>query len=119
MMTHLRTFTLVTLSSVLLVGSAAPTLAANAPAPRAATTTTSSACRVPAADEVLTAQDSLRLVAQCRTVSPHVKTWHWMGNYGSVYDVVSVANRLRIVPGGLITEANSSGGGLIPTFMYY
>jgi hypothetical protein len=42
-----------------------------------------------------------------------------MGNYGSVYDVVSVANRLGVVPGGLITEANSSGGGLIPTFMYY
>src|SRR4051812_38370025 len=119
MMTHLRTFALIPLTTALLVGSAAPTLAANAPTPKAATTTTSSACRVPAADEVLTAQDSLRLVAQCRTVSPHVKTWHWMGNYGSVYDVVSVANRLRIAPGGLVTEANSSGGGLIPTFMYY
>jgi hypothetical protein len=117
MMTHLRTFALIPLSAALLVGSAVPTLAA--PAPKAATTATSAGCRVPAADEVLTAQDSLRLVAQCRTVSPHVKTWHWMGNYGSVYTVVSVANQLKIVPGGLITEANSSGGGLIPTFMYY
>jgi hypothetical protein len=116
-MTRLRAFALVTVSTALLVGSAAPTLAANAPAPRAATTT-SSTCHVPAADEVLTAQESLRLVQQCRTAS-QAKAWHWMGNYGSVTDVESVANQLGVGPGGLITEANSTGVGLLPTFMYY
>jgi hypothetical protein len=102
----------------LLVCSAAPTLATEDSAPPQEAATTSTTCYVPRADEVLTAADSLRFAEGCRSES-QAPAWHWMGNYGSVYDVVAVANQAGVGPGGLITQTDPSGVGLLPTFMYY
>ncbi|MGH8903611.1 MAG: hypothetical protein ACRDYA_18555 [Egibacteraceae bacterium] len=44
------------------------------------------------------------------------KQWHWMGNYGSVYDPVNVANGAGIAAGGLIINFS---GGLVAAWMYY
>jgi hypothetical protein len=100
----------------LLIGLAIPAAAGGATAQKAPTAR--SAC-VPGEDQVLTAKQSLKLVKQCDDVKAAAKSWHWMGNYGSVYDVASVANSLGVGAGELITEANATGGGLIPTFMFY
>jgi hypothetical protein len=115
-MNRLLILALTAVPTALLIGPAAPAPAADAPALKASATA-SSTCRVPAADEVLTAKESIRLIQQCPKAE--AKTWHWMGNYGSVHDVVAVANQAGIGPGELITEANPSGGGLLPTFMFY
>jgi hypothetical protein len=113
-MNSLRTLALAAAPTALLIGLAGPASAAHAPAPKA-----SAACKAPAADAVLTAKQGIELYKGCKSVKAPRKTWHWMGNYGSVYDVVRVANSRNVGAGGLVTEANASGGGLIPTFMYY
>jgi hypothetical protein len=46
------------------------------------------------------------------------KQWHWMGNYGSVYDPVSVANGAGISGGEMILNINFNNG-LIAAWMYY
>lgn len=109
-----RALALVAVPAVLLVGSAAPTLAAEDTA--ATSGTTSAGCRTPGLDEVVTAETSLQLASACRTAS-QAPSWHWMGNYGSVYDVQNAANGLGVGPGGLITQGDANG--LFPTFMYY
>jgi len=116
-MNRYSVFALTALPTVLLIGSAAGAPAVDAPAQKASVTGRST-CRVPAPDEVLTAKEGIQLIGQCSALT-RVKMWHWMGNYGSVYDVANVANGGGIGAGELITEANPSGGGLIPTFMFY
>ncbi len=44
-----------------------------------------------------------------------VKTWHWMGNYGSVYDVATAANSFGAGAGEVITQ---NMNGVWATFMY-
>jgi hypothetical protein len=46
------------------------------------------------------------------------KQWHWMGNYGSVYDAASVANGGGIAAGEMILNINFDNG-LIAAWMYY
>lgn len=114
-MNRLRTLAIAATPATLLIGLAIP--ASAAPAPQAPTTQNAS-CYTPRANQVLTAQEGIKLVSACKTQKSD-PSWHWMGNYGSVYDVVNVANSRGVGPGGLVTIPNASGGGLIPTFMYY
>jgi hypothetical protein len=46
------------------------------------------------------------------------KQWHWMGNYGSVYDPASVANGAGISAGEMILNINFNNG-LIAAWMFY
>ncbi|MEV0453289.1 hypothetical protein [Streptomyces sp. NPDC050600] len=114
-MNRLRTLAIVAAPAALLLGLASP--ASAAPVPQAPAMPAAS-CYRPGADQVLTAQQGIELVNACKTQRAD-PSWHWMGNYGSVYDVVNVANSRGVGPGGLVTIPNASGGGLIPTFMYY
>ncbi|WP_371648237.1 MULTISPECIES: hypothetical protein [unclassified Streptomyces] len=114
-MNRLRTLAIAAAPATLLIGLAIP--ASAAPAPQAPTTP-NARCYTPRADQVLTAQEGIKLVSACKTQKSD-PSWHWMGNYGSVYDVVNVANSRGVGSGGLVTIPNASGGGLIPTFMYY
>ncbi|MCA6094107.1 hypothetical protein LE181_18305 [Streptomyces sp. SCA3-4] len=80
--------------TALLVGlAAAPAMASDTPAPNTPATVSTS------------------------PVKAQVKTWHWMGNYGSVYDVANAANGFGAGAGELITQ--DVGNGLYATFMYY
>jgi hypothetical protein len=115
-MMRYRALALVAVPAALLVGSAAPTLAAEDSAPTSGTT--SATCSAPALDAVVTAEETVRRVEACRTAS-QAPSWHWMGNYGSVYDVQNTANSLGVGAGGLVTQVEPSGSGLFPTFMYY
>ena len=47
-----------------------------------------------------------------------VKQWHWMGNYGSVYDPANVANRAGISAGEMILNINFNND-LIATWIFY
>jgi hypothetical protein len=89
----------------------APTQSLAQAAPAAA----SSTCNIPTANQVLTALEGVQL-KQCTAAQPLIKTWHWMGNFGSVYDVVAAANGGGIGSGELITQYLN---GLYPTFMFY
>ncbi|MBZ4322833.1 hypothetical protein [Streptomyces huiliensis] len=90
----LRTLALAAAPAAMLIGLAAPAMAADPPTPNnAATTSTSRVAQAP------------------------VKTWHWMGNYGSVYDVANAANGFGAGAGELITQ--DIGNGLYATFMFY
>ncbi|MBT2450628.1 hypothetical protein J7F03_26855 [Streptomyces sp. ISL-43] len=102
--------------AALLIGLAIP--ASAAPAPKAPTTS-NSGCYVPRSDQVLTVQEGTKLLTACKAQNRADPSWHWMGNYGSVYDVVSAANRAGVGAGELVAIPNASGGGLIPAFMYY
>ncbi|WP_329112364.1 hypothetical protein [Streptomyces sp. NBC_01353] len=113
-MNRLRTLAIAAAPAALLIGLASPAPAA--PGPQAPTMSAAS-CYRPGADQVLTAQEGIELANACKT--QRAPSWHWMGNYGSVYDVVNVANSKGVGPGELVTIPNPSGGGLIPTFMYY
>ncbi|MFE1379417.1 hypothetical protein ACFW6S_10810 [Streptomyces sp. NPDC058740] len=113
-MNRLRTLAVAAAPAALLIGLASPASAARAPQAPAAP---AAACYKPGADQVLTAQQGIELASACK--SKKEASWHWMGNYGSVYDVVNVANSRGVGPGELVTIPNPSGGGLIPTFMYY
>lgn len=68
-------------------------------------------------NQVLTADEGIQ-VQQRFAALKAAKQWHWMGNYGNVYDPVNVANRANIGPGGLIMNFNFSNG-LIATWMFY
>ncbi|MFE2102727.1 MULTISPECIES: hypothetical protein [unclassified Streptomyces] len=114
-MNRLRTLAIVAAPAALVIGLAIPAPAATAPK---APTTPNASCYMPRADQVLTAQEGIKLANACKAKKSD-PSWHWMGNYGSVYDVVNVANSRGVGPGGLVTIPNASGGGLIPTFMYY
>ncbi|MFG2145445.1 hypothetical protein ACGFRG_14770 [Streptomyces sp. NPDC048696] len=114
-MKRLRTLAIAAAPAAMLIGLAIP--ASAAPAPKAPTTP-NAGCYTPRADQVLTAKEGIQLVSACKARKDDA-SWHWMGNYGSVYDVVNVANSRGVAAGGLVTIPNASGGGLIPTFMYY
>ncbi|MER8041451.1 hypothetical protein [Streptomyces sp. NPDC094032] len=114
-MNRLRTLAIAAAPAALLIGLASP--ASAAPAPQAPAAPAAS-CYRPGADQVLTAEEGIALVSACKSQKQD-PSWHWMGNYGSVYDVANVANSRGVGPGGLVTIPNASGGGLIPTFMYY
>lgn len=112
-----RIVALAAVPSALLIGTTASAPAA-APAAKASVSR-SADCHAPGVKEVVTAEQTIRLVKQCRGAKAD-PTWHWMGNYGSVYDVVRVANNLGVPAGGLVTNnVNPTGAGLFPTFMYY
>ncbi|MEW1547742.1 hypothetical protein [Streptomyces tsukubensis] len=117
-MSHLRTLALVAAPTALLVGLAVPVSADDAPRPKKPrpSSLSVSSCQ-PGPDQVVTAAESLKLVNECGAQRTAVKQWRWMGNYGSVYDVTTVANRLGLVNGELLVTPMASG--LLPTFMYY
>ncbi|MEU4208757.1 hypothetical protein AB0F13_01930 [Streptomyces sp. NPDC026206] len=91
-MNCLRTLALTAAPAAMLIGLAAPAMAADDPAPKPPATVSTS------------------------PVQAQVKTWHWMGNYGSVYDVANAANGFGAGAGELITQ---NIGGAYATFMYY
>ncbi|MEV5242167.1 hypothetical protein AB0K89_24145 [Streptomyces cinnamoneus] len=93
-MNCLRTLARAAAPTALLIGlAAAPAMASDTPAPNAPATVGVS------------------------PVKAQVKQWHWMGNYGSVYDVALAANNWGAGPGGLVTQ--DVGNGLYATFLYY
>jgi hypothetical protein len=82
---------------------------------QAAPAAASSTCNIPTANQVLTALEGVQL-KQCIAAQPLIKSWHWMGNYGSVYDVAAAANGGGIGAGELLTQ---NINGLYATFMFY
>lgn len=68
-------------------------------------------------DQVLTTEEGAE-VQQRVAARRALKQWRWMGNYGSVYDPVNVANRGGIGSGELILNINF-GNGLIAAWMFY
>ncbi|MGW6600659.1 hypothetical protein [Streptomyces sp. NPDC055036] len=105
--------------TTLLIGLAIfSTSAADASAPKAPTAV-SSTCNAPTSDKVLSVKEGIALVEQCPATkaAAAVPGWHWMGNYGSVYDVVNVANGAGVGAGELIAQPGPTG--LVPAFMYY
>ncbi|UQI45207.1 hypothetical protein M1P56_13035 [Streptomyces sp. HU2014] len=109
-----RTLTLAAAPIALLIGLAAPAAAADDPV-SSTPKTPRAVCDKPANDAVLTAEEGIAL-RQCSRAQAAPKTWHWMGNYGSVYDVANAANGGGIGAGEVITQYLN---GLYPTFMFY
>jgi hypothetical protein len=70
-----------------------------------------------AADQVLSVEEGIEVQKRIAERST-VKQWHWMGNYGSVYDPVNVANGAGISAGQMIININFNNG-LIATWMFY
>lgn len=68
-----------------------------------------------AADQVLTVEEGVAVVKRI-TARKGARQWHWMGNYGSVYDAANVANQAGCGAGEI--EFNFVGD-LIPAWMYY
>ncbi|GHC74527.1 hypothetical protein [Streptomyces cinnamoneus] len=92
-MNPLRTLALAAAPTAMLIGlSAAPAMAADDPAPNPPATVSISPAK------------------------QQVKTWHWMGNYGSVNDVANAANGFGAGAGEFVTQ---NINGLWATFMYY
>ncbi|MEU1311161.1 hypothetical protein ABZ419_20040 [Streptomyces cinnamoneus] len=92
-MNCLRTLALAAAPTAMLIGlAAAPAMAADTPAPNPAATVSAS------------------------PVKAQVKTWHWMGNYGSVYEAVNAANGFVVGAGGFVTQ---NVNGAWATFLYY
>ncbi len=89
----LRTLALAAAPAAMLIGLAAPAMAADDPAPNTPATVSTSPAKV------------------------QVKTWHWMGNYGSVYEVANAANTVGAGAGEVITQ--DVGNGLYATFLFY
>ncbi|MEU5048281.1 hypothetical protein [Streptomyces sp. NPDC021096] len=87
----LRTLALAAAPTAMLIGLAAPAVAADDPAPIAPATVSTSPAKA------------------------QVKTWHWMGNYGSVYDVTNIATSFGAGAGEVITQ---NMNGVWATFMY-
>ncbi|WP_338931000.1 hypothetical protein WEB32_06560 [Streptomyces netropsis] len=115
-MNRLRIHALAAAPIALLIGLAVPAAAAAAEDPQP-NTTKAAVCDAPARDAVLTAQEGIALKKcsdSAKAAQP--KTWHWMGNYGSVYDVANAANGGGIGAGEVITQYLN---GLYPTFMFY
>jgi hypothetical protein len=67
--------------------------------------------------QVLSAAEGLEIQKRLAEVST-VKQWHWMGNYGNVYDPASVANGAGIAAGEMILNINFNNG-LIAAWMFY
>ncbi|MCQ8770995.1 hypothetical protein [Streptomyces telluris] len=110
-----RTYVLAAAPIALLIGLAAPAAAADGPQPNTPKVPRA-VCDTPAKDAVLTAEEGIAL-RKCTNANVAVKTWHWMGNYGSPYDVANAANGAGIGAGELITQEHANG--LRPTFMFY
>jgi hypothetical protein len=70
-----------------------------------------------AADQVLTAEEGIA-VQQRIAAQRGLQQWHWMGNYGNVYDPINVANQAGIGAAQLIMNINFANG-LIATWMFY
>jgi hypothetical protein len=68
--------------------------------------------------QVLSATEGIEIQKRLAAASSGVKQWHWMGNYGSVYDPVSVANGAGISAGEMILNINFNNG-LIAAWMLY
>jgi hypothetical protein len=97
--------------TALLIGLAAPASAAPAAA--------RAGCYTPAADQVLTAEEGTALFKACAAANTGVKapkSWHWMGNYATVYTVTAAANGFGAGAGEFITYYLN---GVYPAFMYY
>ncbi|QSY49338.1 MULTISPECIES: hypothetical protein [Streptomyces] len=92
-MNRFRTLTLVAAPAAMLIGLAAPAVASDTPGPDTPATVSSSA-----------------------PVKVQAKTWHWMGNYGSVYDAANAANGFGAGAGEFLTQ---NVNGQYATFMYY
>jgi hypothetical protein len=69
------------------------------------------------ADQVLTVDEGVE-IQQRIAASRGAKQWHWMGNYGNVYDPVNVANQGGVVAGEMILNFNFNNG-LIAAWMFY
>jgi hypothetical protein len=67
--------------------------------------------------QVLSAAEGAEIQKRLAEASA-VRQWHWMGNYGSVYDPVNVANGAGIPAGGMILNINFDNG-LIAAWMFY
>jgi len=67
--------------------------------------------------QVLSAAEAIEVQKRVAAASAG-KQWHWMGNYGSVYDPVSVANGAGISAGEMILNINFNNG-LIAAWMFY
>jgi len=70
-----------------------------------------------AADQVLTVEEGVETQQRIAALRG-LKQWRWMGNYGSVYDPVNVANQTGIVAGEMILNFNFNNG-LIAAWMFY
>lgn len=92
-MNCLRTLARAAAPTALLIGlAAAPAMAADDPAPNAPATVSTS------------------------PVKAQVKTWHWMGNYGTVYEAANAANGFGAGAGEFVTQ---NINGAWATFLYY
>jgi hypothetical protein len=67
--------------------------------------------------QVLSAAEGIEIQKRLAQGSA-AKQWHWMGNYGSVYDPVNVANGAGISAGEMILNFNFNNG-LIAAWMFY
>ncbi|MFB6393785.1 hypothetical protein [Polymorphospora lycopeni] len=113
-----RIATLAAAPLALLIGSAVLSASTANASHSTAPAVASSTCNAPDAEKILTVEEGIALVKKCSArADAAAPGWHWMGNYGSVYDVVAVANGGGIGPGELIAQPQSSG--LVPSFMYY
>jgi hypothetical protein len=65
---------------------------------------------------ITTAEEGVALVNQ-NLDQRSGKQWHWMGNYGNVYDMAAVANGAGCGAGEVISTVLPNN--LIPTWMYY
>jgi hypothetical protein len=68
--------------------------------------------------QVLSAAEGAEVQRRLAAGSSGSKQWHWMGNYGSVYDPANVANGAGISAGEMILNINFNNG-LIAAWMYY
>jgi hypothetical protein len=68
-----------------------------------------------APDQVLTVEEGVGIQQRIAALRG-LKQWHWMGNYGSVYDPVAVANQGGLVAGEMILNFS---GSLIAAWMFY
>lgn len=116
-MNCLRTLALAAAPTAMLIGLAgAPASAAGVTAPKAPVPA-KSVCGTAVAGQVLTAKNAAQLKTCAVKKAVLARSWHWMGNYDSVYAVTAAANSHHVGAGGLITMGDANG--LYPTFMYY
>jgi hypothetical protein len=69
------------------------------------------------ADQVLTAAEGVE-IRQRIAARMGPQQWHWMGNYGNVYDPVTVARSYGAAAGEMILNFNFNNG-LIATWMFF
>ena len=68
-------------------------------------------------DQILSVAEGIEIQKRIAERST-VKQWHWMGNYGSVYGPVDVANGAGISAGEMIININFNNG-LVAAWMFY